>query len=75
MKARQSCTTEVFEKGRCREMTLKMCKYWIELDDDSGFMFEYCKAKKMKVGCCGVKEQCWYPNRFEEKEANTTGRR
>jgi len=34
-----------------------MCKYWIELDDDSG-SFEYCRFYNRKCICCGELSQC-----------------
>jgi uncharacterized protein with PQ loop repeat len=35
----------------------KLCKYWIELDDNSG-MYEYCKYAKKRVTCCAEKKYC-----------------
>ena len=41
------------------------CEHWIELDDERG-CFEYCRGKRKKCTCAGIKYQCDYPEFFKE---------
>jgi len=40
------------------------CKHWTELDDELGCLFEFCKAKEVKVTCAGVLHLCAHPAYF-----------
>ncbi len=41
------------------------CKHWREYDsEETGAMYEYCKAKGEKCSCTGVRIQCNYPDYF-----------
>jgi ribosomal protein S21 len=44
-----------------------MCKHWIELDDERGNLFEYCRGRKKKCACAGVLKQCNYKDYFEKE--------
>lgn len=37
-----------------------ICKYWIEYSNKQGDLFEFCRKRKKKCVCSGVKEQCDY---------------
>lgn len=43
------------------------CKYWRELDDNSG-MTEWCGAREFSCACSGQKRNCRYPSYFNATE-------
>lgn len=49
-----------------------MCKHWIELDDDGGSGFEYCRAEKRRCTCAGNNGLCDY-GQYEPDPKTQTG--
>ena len=41
-----------------------MCRHWIELDKESGHIYEYCKAKQQRCSCAGGLSACNFPLYF-----------
>lgn len=38
----------------------EVCPFWIELDNEIGQLFEYCRKYNKKVICCATKKNCKY---------------
>lgn len=54
---------------------MKKCKYWIELDDERGQLYEYCKVISKNCICSGIKEQCNYLKYFKETKGEENEKR
>ena len=50
--------------GNLENLTDVDCWHWQELDDESGQLYEYCRAKRQRCACSGYFKQCNYKRYF-----------
>lgn len=44
------------------------CKQWIELDDENGHLFEYCRGSRMVTTCAAQRSECRHPTHYQEPQ-------